>query len=76
MKSFIEKKQGSLKVLTLILGLAISGIIIGQGLTGSDGQVAKNNSFESLKETIKTNKNLIVNTYLLGVSIYQEATDK
>lgn len=75
MKSFFQKKQGSLKVLALILGLAISGVIIGQGLTGTDGQVAKNSSFDSLKETIKTNKNLIVNTYLLGVSIYQEATE-
>ena len=76
MKIFFQKKQGSLKVLTLILGLAISGVIIGQGLTGNDGQVAKNSSFESLKETIETNKNLIVNTYLLGISIYHETTDK
>lgn len=75
MKSTFQKKQGLLKVLALIVGFAISGIIIGQGLTDNDGVVAKNSSFDSLKETIKSNKNLIVNTYLLGVSIYQEATE-
>ncbi|WP_421762694.1 hypothetical protein [Ekhidna sp.] len=75
MKKNITKKTGSLKVLALVLGFAVSGIIIGQGVSQNDSLISEGSSLDSLKETIKSNKNMIVNTYLLGVSIYKETVE-
>lgn len=75
MKKNITKKRGALKVLALVLGFAVSGIIIGQGISQNNSLVSEGSSLDSLKETIKSNKNMIVNTYLLGVSIYKETVE-
>ncbi|MEP0987064.1 hypothetical protein [Ekhidna sp.] len=75
MKKNITKRTGSLKVLALVLGFAVSGIIIGQGVSQNDSLISEGSSLDSLKETIKSNKNMIVNTYLLGVSIYKETVE-
>ena len=75
MKSFSLKNRGSLKALALVCGLAVSGLIIGQGLTQNGFLASEDGSVSSFKESIKKNKNLIVNTYLLGVSIYKETVE-
>ncbi|WP_425391999.1 hypothetical protein [Ekhidna sp.] len=75
MKTKNAKSNGSLKALALVCGLAVSGLIIGQTLPYDELAISKDSSINSLKESVKKNKNLIVNTYLLGVSIYEEAFD-
>lgn len=69
------KKSKNIQVAVVVVGLLVSGVILVQGLSQDQGEVAKTSSFDSLKNTIKENKSLIVNSYLLGVSIFKETTD-
>lgn len=71
----IYKNQNNLRALALILGFIVCGVVLGQGLTKNESLLIKDSSISNLKETIKNNKNVIINTYLLGVSIYKEAVD-
>ncbi len=69
------KKSKNIQVAVVVVGLLVSGVVMVQGLNQNQGEVARTSSFDSLKNTIKENKNLIVNSYLLGVSIFKETTD-
>ena len=75
MKQYIKKSR-SFQVIALAMGLLVSGIVLAQGFNGNNDELAaKEGSIESIKNTIKNNKNLIVNSYLLGLSIFQETND-
>lgn len=70
------KKSRSIQIIALALGLLVSGIVLAQGFNNNSKELAeKEGSLESIKNTIKNNKNLIVNSYLLGVSIFKETSD-
>ncbi|WP_436515907.1 hypothetical protein [Ekhidna sp. To15] len=75
MKQHIKKSRG-IQIIALTLGLLVSGIVLAQGFNNKGNDLAeKEGSLESIKNTIKSNKNLIVNSYLLGVSIFKETSD-
>ncbi|MEP1033395.1 hypothetical protein [Ekhidna sp.] len=75
MRQYIKKSK-SIQIIALALGLFVSGIVLAQGFGhGKDDLAAKEGSLDSIKNTIKNNKNLIVNSYLLGVSIFKETSD-
>ena len=76
MKRILSKNQNSLRALAIVLGLFVCGIVLGQGLTQNESQVVSENSaVHTLKQKVQSNKNIIINTYLLGVSLYKEAID-
>ena len=75
MKRSVTKQSSPLKIALLIIGFVISGLILTEGLDKDAIFADKNGKHDSLKENIESKKNLIVNTYLIGVSIYQEAVD-
>ncbi|NQZ78702.1 MAG: hypothetical protein HRT61_21690 [Ekhidna sp.] len=76
MKRILSKNQNSLRALAIVLGLFVCGIVLGQGLTQNESQVvSENSSVHTLKQKVQSNKNIIINTYLLGVSLYKEAID-
>ncbi len=71
------KKSKSIQIVALALGLLVSGLVLAQGFNSNNKELTeKKGSLESFKKTIKNNKNLIVNSYLLGVSIFKETSDK
>ncbi|MEO9484448.1 MAG: hypothetical protein ABJG47_13410 [Ekhidna sp.] len=75
MRQYIKKSR-NIQLIALILGLLVSGAVLTQDFNSdSEGLATKENSLESFKKTIKNNKNLIVNSYLLGVSIFKETSD-
>ncbi len=74
MKKYIKKSK-NIQIAIVVLGLLVSGVIMVQGINHNQEKVANKSSLESLKNTIKENKSLIVNSYLLGVSIFKETTD-
>jgi len=75
MKQLIKKSK-SIQWVVLALGFFVSGIVVSQSFSGDNQNLAdKKGSFDSIKNTIKNNKNLIVNSYLLGVSIFKETSD-
>ena len=75
MKQYI-KKSNRLRIAAIVVGLFVSCIVLVQGVgQGSEGVASKDSSLDAVKNTIKKNKNLIVNSYLLGVSILQEASE-
>lgn len=75
MKQYIKKSK-SIQIIALSLGLFVSGVVLAQSFgNGNDDLAAKEGSLDSIKNTIKNNKNLIVNSYLLGVSIFKETSD-
>lgn len=75
MKKYIKKSK-SIQLAVLALGLFVSGVVLVQGFSQNGPKVAeKEGSIDSIKNTIKNNKNLLVNSYLLGVSIFKETTD-
>lgn len=75
MKRAITKKSSPLKIVLLLIGFVISGLILAEGFDKDDHLIAKNGKYDSLKTDIESKKNLIMNTYLIGVSIYQEAVE-
>lgn len=75
MKRSVTKQSSPLKIALLIIGFVISGLILIEGLDKDAIFADKSGKHDSLKENIESKKNLIVNTYLIGVSIYQEAVD-
>lgn len=75
MKKYINKSK-SIQIVALALGLLVSGVVLVQGTRSNNKELtAKESSLENFKNTIKSNKNVIVNSYLLGVSIFKEATE-
>lgn len=75
MKQYIKKSK-SIQIIALSLGLFVSGVVLAQSFGNrNDDLAAKKGSLDSIKNTIKNNKNLIVNSYLLGVSIFKETSD-
>lgn len=75
MNTTITRKPSSLKFSLLVIGFVISGLILTEGLGKKGNMVANNGKYDSLKTSIESKKSLIVNTYLIGVSIYQEAVE-
>lgn len=75
MKRSVTKPSSPLKIALLIIGFIVSGLILSEGLVKDESLADKKGNHDSLKENIESKKNLIVNTYLIGVSIYQEAVD-
>ncbi|WP_462250520.1 hypothetical protein [Ekhidna sp.] len=74
MKKYIKKSK-NIQIAIVALGLLVSGVIMVQGINHNQETVANKSSLESFKNTIKENKSLIVNSYLLGVSIFKETSD-
>ena len=73
MKSSNVPKSTSFKAFILFIGFAISGLIVTESFGNKGEQIAQNGSYDSLENSIKNHKAIIMNTYLLGVSIYKEA---
>ena len=75
MKTTITRKSSPLKLVLVLIWFVISGLILAEGLGKNDNMVADGGKYDSLKTSIESKKSLIVNTYLIGVSIYQEAVE-
>ena len=75
MKTTITSKPSPLKLVLVLIGFVISGLILAEGLGKNDSMVANGEKYDSLKASIESKRSLIVNTYLIGVSIYQEAVE-
>ena len=63
-----------MKSTLVMIGFIISALIVTEGFSGNKSLAHhKESQIDSLETTLKNHKAILVNTYLLGVTIYNEA---
>ncbi|MEO9869145.1 hypothetical protein [Ekhidna sp.] len=70
------KKIKTLRTLLVVLGFAVCSLIMIESINQkSHGLATTRDSYDSLKNTVKTHRNLIANTYLIGITLFKETVD-
>lgn len=65
-----------IKAFLIAIGFMISGLIMMESIGNKKAAIAEQQSaYDSLKQTIETHTSIIVNSYLLGVSILKETIE-
>ncbi len=68
--------KSKVKSFFLALGFIVSCMIVMESLSqGRNELTSTKNSYDSLKNTIQTNKSIIANTYLIGLSVYKKTME-
>ena len=69
----MKKSNSTLKSFALAVGLVVCTLIVLEGFSKKDSAlvVASTGSYDSIGERVSSKKSLIVNSYLIGLSIYK-----
>lgn len=72
----VHQLKSKVKAFFLALGFIVCCMIMLESFSQGRNELSSTkDSYDSLKNTIETNKNIIANTYLIGLSVYKKTME-